>query len=214
MAQTVDTAVRLGAKVVSNSYGARENGLALSYARSYDRTDATIVAASGDSGFTAASYPAVFGSVVAVGGTTLFKDEFSPRGWTEITWQLSGSGCSAYVTKPKWQKDKSCGKRVTADISAAADNIAIYFAEAGGWLTTAGTSASSPFIAGLYGRVGAKPAPGALYQQASALFDITVGANDRDGSGTKCGGDYLCNAQPGYDAPTGLGTPNGLAAFK
>ena len=29
-----------------------------------------------------------------------------------------------------------------------------------------------------------------------------------------CGGSYLCTAGAGYDGPTGLGTPNGVAAFK
>jgi subtilase family serine protease len=213
LAATEDTAVRLGAKVVSNSYGARENGLALSYAKHYDRTDATIVVASGDSGFTAASFPAVFTSVIAVGGTTLTKDESSPRGWAESTWQYGGSGCSAYVAKPAWQKDKSCSKRTTSDVSAAADNIAIHSTEIGGWITTAGTSASAPFIAGLYGRNGGTSTAGSLYRHAGDLFDITTGANDRDGTGVKCGYDYLCMAKPGYDAPTGLGTPNGPAAF-
>jgi hypothetical protein len=28
-----------------------------------------------------------------------------------------------------------------------------------------------------------------------------------------CGRDYLCTAKKGYDAPTGLGTPNGPGAF-
>jgi hypothetical protein len=28
---------------------------------------------------------------------------------------------------------------------------------------------------------------------------------------TICG--YLCTAEPGYDGPTGLGTPNGLGGF-
>ncbi|MFC0107804.1 S53 family peptidase [Kibdelosporangium aridum] len=213
LATTVDTAVRLGATVVSNSYGARENGLALTYARSYDRSDATIVASSGDSGFTAASFPAVFGSVVAVGGTTLTKDD-SPRGWAESAWAYGGSGCSAYIAKPKWQQDKNCANRTTTDVSAAAENVLIYNADAGGWFPVNGTSASAPFIAGLYGRVGANPSPGSLYQRADALHDVTTGANDSGGTGTKCGKDYLCTAQQGYDAPTGLGTPNGLAAFE
>ncbi|MGH2895888.1 MAG: peptidase S8, partial [Solirubrobacteraceae bacterium] len=41
----------------------------------------------------------------------------------------------------------------------------------------------------------------------SSLFDVTSGSN-----GT-CGGSYLCTAGPGYDGPTGLGTPNGTGAF-
>jgi hypothetical protein len=31
--------------------------------------------------------------------------------------------------------------------------------------------------------------------------------------GATCGYDYLCVAKPGYDAPTGLGTPDGTGAF-
>jgi hypothetical protein len=214
LAETEDTAVRLGATVVSNSYGGRENGLALEFESSYVRDDATIVASSGDTGFTAASFPAVFGSVVSVGGTTLVRDESTPRGWSESAWRFGGSGCSAYIAKPAWQPGTNCAYRTTADISAAAEDIALYNTDAGGWFTVGGTSASAPFIAGLYGRTGGKPAPGSLYRNADALFDITTGANDGSGTGAKCGGDYLCKAQPGYDAPTGLGTPNGLAAFE
>jgi hypothetical protein len=33
------------------------------------------------------------------------------------------------------------------------------------------------------------------------------------GSNGSCGGTYLCTAITGYDGPTGLGTPNGTAAF-
>jgi len=33
------------------------------------------------------------------------------------------------------------------------------------------------------------------------------------GSNGKCAVAYYCNAQAGYDGPTGLGTPNGIAAF-
>jgi hypothetical protein len=33
------------------------------------------------------------------------------------------------------------------------------------------------------------------------------------GHGAVCGYDYLCVAKKGYDAPTGLGTPDGTGAF-
>jgi hypothetical protein len=45
----------------------------------------------------------------------------------------------------------------------------------------------------------------------ASLNDVTTGKNKNT-----CGGatkNYLCNAGPGYDGPTGLGTPNGVAAF-
>ncbi|WP_370946863.1 S8 family serine peptidase [Amycolatopsis sp. cg5] len=212
MAATVDTAVRLGAKVVSNSYGGKENGSAMALAKSYAHAGTTIVAASGDSGFTAASFPASLSSVVAVGGTTLARDESSPRGWAETVWQGSGSACSAYVAKPRWQKDKNCAKRTVADVAAVAETLAIHVADVGGWVTVDGTSASAPFIAGLYGRTGHFGTPGDLYGR-TGFFDVVTGNNDPRLGGAKCGGDYLCVAKPGYDAPTGVGTPDGLAAF-
>jgi hypothetical protein len=215
LAETEDTAVRLGAKVVSNSYGAREGGAPLAFASHYQHPGVTVVASSGDYGFTSASYPANLTTTVAVGGTSLARNPDSPRGWEEQAWSYGGSGCSAYISKPKWQKDTHCGKRTIADVSAAADSLAIHNTDAGGWLPVNGTSASAPFIAGLYGRSGragvAQPAD--LYARASRFVDITTGNNDPVGGGTKCGGDYLCVAGPGYDAPTGVGVPNGLGGF-
>jgi hypothetical protein len=215
LAETEDTAVRLGAKVVSNSYGAREGGAPLAFASHYRHAGVTVVASSGDTGFTAASYPAVLASTVAVGGTTLARDPDSPRGWAESAWQYGGSGCSAYIAKPKWQQDTHCGKRTVADVAAAAEDIAIHYADAGGWLPVSGTSASAPFAAGLIGRSGHAGAtqPAGLYAEAGSFTDVTTGHNDPAGGGKKCGGDYLCVAGPGYDAPTGLGVPNALHGF-
>ena len=45
------------------------------------------------------------------------------------------------------------------------------------------------------------------YAHTPKLFDVTTGSN-----GT-CGGSLVCKAKAGYDGPTGLGTPNGAAAF-
>ena len=87
----------------------------------------------------------------------------------------------------------------------------------GPWLTVEGTSASSPLIAGVYGLAGnaSTVQPGFEYAHASALFDVTQGNNDwfNLGHGASCGFDYLCVAKKGYDAPTGLGTPDGTGAF-
>ncbi|MGW5724379.1 S53 family peptidase [Amycolatopsis sp. NPDC003865] len=213
LAETEDTAVRLGATVVSNSYGAREGGAPLAFASHYRHPGVAVVASSGDAGFTAASYPAVLATTIAVGGTSLARDPSSARGWTESAWQYGGSGCSAYIAKPSWQKDTHCGKRTVADIAAAAEDIAIHYTDAGGWLPVNGTSASAPFIAGLIARAGHATRPSDLYAKASQFTDITAGHNDPSGAGKKCGGDYLCVAGPGYDAPTGVGVPNGLAGF-
>ena len=45
------------------------------------------------------------------------------------------------------------------------------------------------------------------YGNTGSLFDVTSGSNG------SCSPAYLCNGAVGYDGPTGLGTPNGVAAF-
>jgi len=88
--------------------------------------------------------------------------------------------------------------------------------EPGGWVTVAGTSISAPLIAGVYGLAGnaAHVGPRHLYRHAGDLFDVTTGSNALFSTTAEaCGNDYLCTAKPGYDAPTGLGTPNGRGAF-
>jgi hypothetical protein len=222
LATAEDTAARLGAAAISNSYGARESGFTQAYTKAYHHPGHVIVASSGDSGFTAASYPANLATVTAASGTQLTRAS-NARGWAETVWHnpfgASGSGCSAYVAKPPWQHDPHCPGRTAADVAAVAWNIPIYdssLGTLGPWLSVGGTSASSPLIAGVYALAGnaATATPGYPYAHSRALFDITTGNNDTfTGTGSACGYDYLCVAKKGYDAPTGLGTPNGTAAF-
>jgi hypothetical protein len=220
LARTEYTAARLGAQVISNSYGQRENGYALAYAKAYHRPGHTTVVSAGDLGFTAANFPADLATVTAVGGTQLHRSH-DKRGWSERTWDTSffgagGSGCSAYVRKPAWQHDQHCPGRTVADVSALALNVPIYNKVWGGWVTVAGTSVAAPLIAGVYGLAGngASVPPGYLYSHASSLYDVTVGSNSLFVSAKHaCGDDYLCVARKGYDAPTGLGTPDGIGAF-
>jgi subtilase family serine protease len=213
MGAAVDTAVRLGAAVVSNSYGAAESNLAMDYASHYQHRDAVVVASTGDGGFGPANFPAVLGNVVAVGGTTLTPAD-NRRGWTEQAWSGSAGGCSAYVAKPSWQRDHNCPMRTVADVAAVADpqtGVAVYDTflppDRAGWQVVGGTSVAAPLVAGTFGLAPRPAGPGAsvLYQPWSRHF-----VNDVVGGSTGfCGGDYLCTGLPGYDAPTGVGTPNG-----
>ena len=220
LAAAEDTAARLGAEAISNSYGVRETGFSQTYAKAYDHPGHAIVVSAGDYGFTAASFPANLATVTAVGGTQLSRAN-DKRGWGETVWNAGGgagaSGCSAYVAKPSWQHDRHCSGRTVADVSALAYNIALYNKDWGGWGLVGGTSASSPIIAGVDGLAGnaAEVRPGSEYAHAKALFDVTSGNNDGFGgtNGAVCGYDYLCVAKKGYDAPTGLGTPDGIGAF-
>jgi hypothetical protein len=217
LAAAVDTSVALGATEVSNSYGGTEAHGTTTFAKYYSHPGVAVVASSGDSGYTVPTFPAAYPSVVAVGGTSLTRAD-NARGWQETAWSGSGSGCSAWVDKPAWQQDTDCPGRTIADVSAVADpdtGLAVYATSvgrgSGGWTVVGGTSASAPYVAGviaLAGHPGAFPDASRLYSApAEGLNDVTGGS-----TGT-CDGDYLCTAVPGYDAPTGNGTPNGLSAF-
>jgi subtilase family serine protease len=215
-----DTAARRGAQVISNSYGAGETGYELPYVGAYEHPGHTIVASAGDEGFTAAQFPADLSDVTAVGGTVLRRAP-GTRGWDERLWDTpagaGGSGCSAYVAKPSWQHDPHCPMRTVADVSAVAWDVPVYDKAEGGWLTVGGTSIAAPLIAAIYGLAGnaATIAPGYEYRHARRLFDIIRGNNDwiNGTHGSTCGYDYLCVAKKGYDAPSGLGTPDGTGAF-
>jgi hypothetical protein len=222
LGRTDVAAARLGAEVISNSYGQRENGGAMAFRKDYQRPGHMVVVSSGDFGFDAANFPANLGSVTAVGGTALHRAK-TQRGFTERVWNdpgifgASSSGCSAYVGKPAWQHDRHCSGRTVADISAVAADIPIYNAAYGGWITVAGTSVSAPFVSGAYGLAGnaASLTPRHLYTHARDFFDVIHGNNNLVDSSSKaaCGEDYLCEAKKGYDAPTGLGTPDGIAGL-
>ncbi|MEY9856988.1 hypothetical protein ABH935_002596 [Catenulispora sp. GAS73] len=216
---SVNTAVKLGATEVSNSYGATESSDTPADAAYYSHPGVAITASSGDRGYGIPNEPAVFSSVISVGGTSLTKAA-NTRGWSETAWNGAASGCSAWVDKPAWQTDPNCPGRMVADVSADADpntGPAVYLTDYGapGWIVVGGTSASSPFIAGVIALAG-NPAK---YPNASTLYapSAQAGLNDVVGGSnapsTVCGGDYQCNAVVGYDGPTGMGSPNGLSAF-
>jgi subtilase family serine protease len=217
LAASVDTAVALGATEVSNSYGAEEQNGIQAFEPDYTHPGVAITASSGDGGYGIPNFPAVTAAVIAVGGTSLTKAS-NARGWSESAWIGAGAGCSAWIDKPAWQSDPNCPGRMVADVAADADPMTgptVYDTADGapGWLIVGGTSASSPFIAGVIALSG-HPArfsdASYLYSHASALNDVVTG---NDITSTDCGGDYQCNAVKGYDGPTGNGTPNGLGAF-
>jgi subtilase family serine protease len=220
---SVDTAVSLGANVVSNSYGSRgEFSGEQDFNGYYHHPHVPIVVATGDYGYgngaqfiNSIAYPAAAKNVIAVGGTSLTKDSSSARGWTESAWSGSTSGCSAYIDKPSWQKDKLCDMRTIADISAVADpNTGVAVNDTfgqNGWMVVGGTSAATPIIASVFalaGNAALQHYAAGLYAYPGHFNDVITGSNGDD-----CSGTYLCNAVPGYDGPTGLGTPNGTGGF-
>jgi subtilase family serine protease len=220
------TAAAAGPVSIGNSYGGAESSSEASYDSYYgagNEKTIAITAATGDDAY-GAEYPAASPDVIAVGGTTLSPVSPPPqsgRAWTETAWSDAGSGCSSYEPQPTWQAGvvpSGCTKRAVADVSAVANpstGVAVYDSHGlGGGTVFGGTSVATQIISATYARGTAPVSAGAgqLYAAASSsyaadFYDVTSGSNGSFGVTD------LCTAGPGWDGPTGLGTPDGAAAF-
>jgi len=203
-----------GVRAISNSYGNTDSSSYSAYDSHYAANNIAITVSTGDYGY-GAQWPATAPGAVAVGGTSL-RAGGGTRGWTETVWDGAGSGCGLGHPKPTWQNGvtDACGGRMEADISAVADpntGVAVYGPSSRTtqqWMVFGGTSASAPLIGAMFAlRNGSINAASSIYSHTGNLNDVTSGSN-----GT-CPVSYYCNAQAGYDGPTGLGTPNGTGAL-
>jgi Ricin-type beta-trefoil lectin domain len=233
----VNQAVTLGAHIVNFSYYGPEDTTDTSWDSSYfSHPGVAIIAAAGNDGYTGGpvNYPAASPDVISVGGTVLDKagatgcttTQSGARGWCEAAWQFTTSGCSQYEPKPAWQGSTGCSGRADNDLAAVAASatsptpIAIYDSyDLGGWSVTGGTGASSPVIAGIYADAGTPGAsdspaaypyqhPGGGYINTGTAYPYLDGLNDvTSGSTGSCSTAALCTGGPGWDGPTGLGSP-------
>ena len=162
--------------------------------------------------------------MTAVGGTQLARAR-NARGWTETVYNGNGAsrqrvlglrGQAALAARPALPRPDR-RRRGGARLARGRLRQLHHPPLGGPWLTVYGTSAAAPIVAGVYALAGnaATIGPGYEYAHAAALFDVTKGNNDwfQGTGGAVCGHDYLCVAKPGYDGPTGLGTPDGTGAF-
>ncbi len=194
----------------------------------------TVFVASGDCaafadetfGDLSVSFPASDPWAVAVGGTELSVNDQHNR-TNEVAWSHfpnifhcnnswgSGGGISSLFPRPGWQMGPgvqnkySNGKRQVPDVSAVADNLAVYFQ--GQWTAVGGTSAAAPIWATGQALVNEDTiqhlstfgySPQVYYTVAdkhagaNAYFNVTSGNN------------LYYPATPGWNYPTGFGTPN------
>ncbi len=218
--------------IISCSWGAVEANLDPDFVRSLDQVfqDAallgvTVAFSSGDSGDDPDNcgqprvhFPASSPNVISCGGTHWIshEEEFHEVVWNE---QLparvarSGGGVSSVFSTPEWQAsagvEAKTGKkgRGVPDVAGKADMAAGYGMIVGGYsVTMGGTSSVVPLWAGLIARMNQELGKNTgyltsfLYQHdcVDLFMDITEGNN---------GNHY--RAEPGWDACTGLGTPNG-----
>jgi subtilase family serine protease len=222
LAAAVNTAARLGANVISNSYGGAESSGVSSFASSYNHPGVAVTVSSGDAGFGTES-PASFNTVVAVGGTTLNLN--ANNTWrSETVWSGTGSGCSAFFTARSWQTAApgwaatGCGThRGVVDVAADANpstGASVYdttrYQGQTGWFQVGGTSLSAPLVGAVYALAANSSSvnyPASLpYAHTGSLHDVTSGSNGSCST-------TMCTGAAGYDGPTGAGTPNGIGAF-
>ncbi len=234
LAAATNEAAKLGATEISNSYGEPEEyesegkGFA-KYDSDYTHPGISVTVSAGDEGYDnweagakSPSFPATVPDVISVGGTTLLPTEEGSRGWAETVWGTegfysSGGGCSKTQSKPSWQDFyTACEHRMDNDVAAVADPstpVSIYdtYGYSEKWHDVGGTSVASPFIAGVEGLSTSYSrsleGADAFYLDASHMFDITKGTNFAKEEG--CTPTSLCNAEKGYDGPSGNGTPDG-----
>lgn len=173
----------------------------------------TVVAASGDSA--RPDTPSSSPYVTAVGGTRLWLDG-TGEVVAETTWSESGSGVTKSFAMPPWQlavASEIAEQRVVVDVSAAASPGSPYWVYYNGaWALWGGTSFSAPVWAGMLAvinqwREDNGMAPVGFFNHVlydseavqATFHDVTEGGTD------------LFAAGPGWDAPTGWGTPNAAA---
>jgi subtilase family serine protease len=189
LATSVDTAVAMGAKEVSNSYYTPEWSGELAYDKHYHHPGVAITVSSGDQ--PAAYYPATSRYVTAVGGTSL-----PSASGGETPWKYAGSGCSAYEALPEFQKHVApCHTRGVVDVSAVADpqtGVAMFSTLAGGWVVAGGTSVGAPVLAAAYALSGNPQGPDYSYAHPSGFHRLS---------------------SRGYALATGLGSPDGLGGL-
>jgi kumamolisin len=186
----------------------------------------TVLAASGDDGADdgtsspTVDFPAASPYVVGCGGTKLTLAGTaigSEQAWNELSNNegATGGGVSVLFALPSYQQGANVpaapngfAGRGVPDVAADADPESGYNVIVDGRQTViGGTSAVAPLWAGLFARINQALGKNvgyvnSLLYSASAektFHDITSGSN----------GDY--SAGPGWDACTGLGTPDGAA---
>jgi kumamolisin len=228
-----DTAV----SIVSISWGQAESGYTGQALSSFDQIfqDAvtlgkTVFVAAGDNGSSDGvsdgknhvDFPASSPYVVGCGGTTLQASPDDSTIQSETVWNedsaglgATGGGVSDVFPLPDYQANAPVptpqnpnGGRGVPDVSGDADpNTGYNVLIDGANQVIGGTSAVAPLYAGLFARINeglqAQKLPRVgflnprLYRSANAFNDVTSGNNG------------AFQAGPGWDAASGLGSPNG-----
>jgi len=161
--------------------------------------------------------------------------ELAAPAWqtTVPDWSAVGCGSGRAVADISADADPYTGVAIYDSTPAGPES-----SEESGWTSLGGTSLASPLVASVFALAGgaagvAYPAE-TLYENEiedpTTLHDVVSGSNGEcknpfdtelgtsgctvSEEAKQCAGKAICVAGPGYDGPTGVGTPNGITAFK
>jgi kumamolisin len=209
-----------------NSWTAQSRNALNSACQDAGTMGVTVLAASGDDGASDGStngaptvdFPAASPFVIACGGTKLTLSGGtigSEQAWNELSANegATGGGVSEAFAIPSYQQNAKVPKapngfagRGVPDVAGNADPQSGYSVFVDGKTAViGGTSAVAPLWAGLLALINQSLEANVgfvnaqLYSAASAFHDITSGNNGKYSAG------------PGWDACTGLGSPDGTA---
>ena len=220
---------KMGAGVVSMSFGAPEGSWVTANDASFNAAGMSYVAAAGDGG-AQALWPAVSPKVLAVGGTSL---QWNGSTRHESAWASSGGGVSLYETLPVWQSGTvvpgagAAKRRTVSDVAFNANPTTgqyVALTSKGSlvtnWNAYGGTSIGAPQWAGLVAVANARRVAAAkalLGDVHTTLYKTIAGSASAyaadfldivDGSDGSCA---TCATAKGYDTVTGWGSPNAAA---
>jgi len=179
----------------------------------------TFVASTGDCG--QLLYPSTSSCVVAVGGTTLALSSATPlSNPLQLDYgsesAFGGGGVSSFESQPPWQNPAcsqySTTNRCVPDVASAAfPGFPVYDTFGyGGWVEVAGTSVGAPGWASFFTLVNslrASQRESTLSQASRDLYDIYYSSDyATDFHNITSGGGGECQAGPGYDLATGIGS--------
>jgi subtilase family serine protease len=180
----------------------------------FDNSDILFVASSGDNNVV--EWPSSNPNVLAVGATSLYLNKNNSISMQQ-TWMNTGCGYSNYFKIPNYQLEVNyTTQRSTVDLSIVGnpDTGCLIYTN-GDYIVIGGTSLSAPIISGMFALINAirkknnkklfntnqnsnLSVQNILYNnfyKDDIFYDIIQGTS----------GQY--SATPGYDLPTGLGTP-------
>jgi kumamolisin len=208
-----------GGGEVSMSWGGGEYSTESQSDSVFTGANVVFFASSGDSEGTI--YPSVSPNVVAVGGTTVARNPSTMAFESEVTWEDTGGGYSAYEARPSFQSAISStvgAHRGVPDVAAVGNprtGVWVYLSYDNtfsgtlyAWNIIGGTSVASPLWAGIANHA-------AHFSASTAAEETMIYANGktaadfRDVTSGTCGYYEGYLAVSGWDPCSGNGTPQG-----